>query len=633
MKKILILFLFSTIVGFSQDIKLSSLLIPKELSENANSVVKDNKIEINILSQKLMTIKKTKTITILNSKGLNNIDAIEYYDNSSKIKTIEATIYNSVGKEIKKFKRKDFKDQSVADGFSVYNDNRVLYLDYTPIGYPFTVVYTSEIETSNTAFIPSWSPIENFYESYEETSLSITYKPELNLRVKEFNFSNSYLIEKNGTSNSISYKATKVLAKKYEELMPSYKKVFPLVYFGLEHFQLENVVGKSNDWIDFGKWYYNSLLADTEAISGETVNKIKQLIGNEKDTIEIAKKIYSYVQEKTRYVSVQVGIGGWKPMLANDVDKLGYGDCKALTNYTRSLLKSVGINSYYSVVWAGNEKNNIQSDLASVQGDHVILSIPVNNELVWLECTSQINPFGFQGDFTDDRDVLLIKPEGGEIVRTKVFTEDENLKRITGQYEINENGNLSGKIKIISNGLQYNREFGKERLNREEQIERYNDDLSSINNLKVKQIKHNNDKNKIEFTEEIEFEADNYAQNSNGKLIFALNAVNQNNYVPKKHRNREFPFEIKRGFTDDDHFEIILPAGYTIQAIPTGTEINSEYGYYKIEFINVDSKKVICKRKYVLKKGFYESDKYESYRKFKESIAKNDNSKIILTKL
>ncbi|MFM7894649.1 MAG: DUF3857 domain-containing protein, partial [Flavobacterium sp.] len=119
MKKYLILFLFSTIVGFSQDIKLSSLLIHKELSENANSVVKDNKIEINILSQKLMTIKKTKTISILNSKGLNNIDAIEYYDNSSKIKTIEATIYNSVGKEIKKFKRKDFKDQSVADGFSV----------------------------------------------------------------------------------------------------------------------------------------------------------------------------------------------------------------------------------------------------------------------------------------------------------------------------------------------------------------------------------------------------------------------------------------------------------------------------------------------------------------------------------
>lgn len=631
-KRIVLLFVFP-IFCFSQDFNLTALSIPKELSENANSVVRNQKIEIEIPSQKLMIIKKSKTITILNSKGLNNIDAIEYYDKSRKIKTIEAIIYNAFGKEIKKIKQKDFKDQSVADGFSVYNDNRVLYLDYTPIGYPFTVVYNSEIETSNTAFIPSWNPIENFYESTEETSLSIKYKTDLNLKVKEFNFSEGFLIEKLESSNSISYKVNKILAKKYEELMPNHKKVFPIIYFGLEHFQLENVTGISSNWNDFGKWYYNSLLADTEEISEETKNTIKKLVGTEKDTIEIAKKIYSYVQEKTRYVSVQVGIGGWKPMLANDVDKLGYGDCKALTNYTRSLLKSVGVNSYYSVVWAGNEKRNIDNDLASVQGNHVILSIPTNDKYIWLECTSQINPFGFQGDFTDDRDVLLVKPDGGQIVKTEVYAENKNLKEIKGSYEIRENGNLYGKIKTISTGLQYNREFVKERLSREELIERFNDDLSAINNLSIKNIKLNNDKNKIEFIEEIEFEAESYAQNTNGKLIFALNAINQESNIPKKYKNREFPFEIQRGFTEVDQVEIILPNGFTIEAMPNGIEINSDFGYYKIEFLNIDSKQIICKRKYVLNKGFYENDKYEAFRKFKETVAKNDNSKIILTKL
>ena len=58
------------------------------------------------------------------------------------------------GKEIKKIKRKDFKDQSAVSGSTLFSDNRVLYLDYTPISYPFTIVYTSEIETSSTAFIP-----------------------------------------------------------------------------------------------------------------------------------------------------------------------------------------------------------------------------------------------------------------------------------------------------------------------------------------------------------------------------------------------------------------------------------------------------------------------------------------------
>jgi hypothetical protein len=36
-------------------------------------------------------------------------------------------------------------------------------------------------------------------------------------------------------------------------------------------------------------------------------------------------------------------------MLAKDVDKLGYGDCKVLMNYTRVLLKSICIDAYYTI--------------------------------------------------------------------------------------------------------------------------------------------------------------------------------------------------------------------------------------------------------------------------------------------
>lgn len=632
MKKILILILFPTFLSFSQDLKLSALLIPKELSENANSVVRDKKIEITILSQKSMIIKTNKTLTVLNSKGLNNIDAIEYYDNSTKIKSIEATVYNSFGKEIKKIKRKDFKDQSVADGFSVYSDNRVLFLDYTPIGYPFTIVYSSEIETLNTAFIPTWFPIGNYYESVQSSEISVKYIPELGFKYKERNFKEG-VIQKNENDSQITYAVQNLSAQKDEELSPNFLEKQPSVLFGLDNFFLEGVAGKAKTWKEFGNWVYNELLSSTETIPEATVQKVKSLVGDEKDPIKKAKIIYDFLQERSRYVSVQLGIGGWKPMLAIDVDRLGYGDCKALTNYTRVLLKHVGVESYYTILYAGNHKRDVLEDFVSLQGNHAILSIPKEDGYIYLECTSQVSPFGFNGSFTDDRLALVIKPNGSEIVKTTILTDKENFKKITGQCIINESGSLSGKIKVISNGLQYDREFVKERLSREDQIKLYNNDFSSINNLKITKIKLNNDKDKIEFTEEIEFEADNYAQNSNGKLIFALNTINQNNYVPKKYRNREYPFEIPKGFTDEDSIEIILPRGYEIEAFPNGIEINSEFGFYKIEFINVDSTKIICKRMYVLRKGLYDTDKYESYRKFKETVAKNDNSKIILTKL
>ncbi len=591
-------------------------------------------MDINITSQKAMTIKSTEILTVLNELGLTSLRLSDYYNKNRKIHKIEATAYDAFGKELKVYKRKDFRDVSVADGYSIFSDSRALDLDYTPTTYPFTIVFQTEIETSNTAFIPSWSPKDGFLTSTENASFSITYKPELKLKIKEVNFSDEYPVEKKEASGSISYTTKNLIAKKREEMSPDFTNIFPMIYFSLENFQLENVDGNAANWQEFGKWYYNSLLADTDEIPVETQIKIKQLVGNEKNAIEIAKIIYKYVQEKTRYVSIQVGIGGWKPMLAKDVDKLGYGDCKALTNYTRSLLKVVGVPSYFTLVYAGaDETKDLQSDFASIQGNHVILTLPIDNTLVWLECTSQIHPFGFQGDFTDDRNVLIVKPEGGEIVKTKTFTETENLQRKKGSYQITEDGNFIGKLQIISKGLQYEWEFEKERMARENQIKHYKEEFDNINNLTIKKISFNNNPKAVEFTEELEFEAEAYAQNSGGKLLFALNAFDQSSYVPKKYRTREFALEIDRGFTDEDETEITIPDSFKVEAKPNSVEQENEFGYYKIEFNILSPTKIMCKRKLVIKKGFYDKSKYESYRKFRETIAKTDNSKIVITKI
>ncbi|WP_445452871.1 DUF3857 domain-containing protein [Flavobacterium sp. 25HG05S-40] len=628
-----ILFLLISQLSFGQKLDYSILSIPDSLKQNANAVVRLNKVTIDISSQKSMTIKSFKVVTVLNELGLRNLDLSENHDRNRRISQIEATAYDAFGKEIKRYKRKDFRDVSVADGFSIFSDNRALYLDYTPTSYPFTIVMETEIQTSNTAFISPWLPIDNYLVSTEKTVYAIQFKPELNLKKKEANFSGKYKFEKEETTSSINYSAQNLVAVKREELSPSFVDIFPIVYFALERFSLENVEGEASDWSEFGKWMYDSLLSDTEEIPEQTISKVKGLIGNEKNPIEIAKIVYKYVQEKTRYVSVQVGIGGWKPMLAKDVDKLGYGDCKALTNYTRCLLKCVGVPSYYTVVYSDDdETRDLQSDFASVQGNHIILSLPVDDTLVWLECTSQIHPFGFQGDGTDDRNVLLVKPEGGEIIKTKIFTEKDNLQIAKGTYQISENGDLTGKLKIVSNGLLYENEFVKERMSKEDQIDRYKEEFSNINNLKVKKISLNNNPKTIEFTEDLEFDAEGYAQKSGEKLLFALNAFDQNSFVPKKYRTREFPFEMDRGYTNESETEIIIPAGFTIEAKPNGLEQDTEFGYYKIEFNLTSPTTILCKRKLVIKKGFYDKSKYENYRKFREAIAKTDNSKIVITK-
>ncbi|MFV8339091.1 DUF3857 domain-containing protein [Flavobacterium sp. LB3P21] len=630
-KNISFLFLFFTSFIFAQKIEYNSLNISDSLKENANAVVRLNEIDIVIASQRSMNIITKRVVTVLNEKGLSAIDAIESYDKRTNIRNIEATVYDILGNEIKKIKRKDFKDQSAVDGGTLFSDNRYLYLDYTPVQYPFTIVFDSEIETSTTAFIPKWYPSSDYFVSVEKSILNVKYPDNLGFKKMEFNFSNSKIDKTIDTATQLSYTATNILAQKQEDYSPVYSSIFPKVMMGLELFHLEGVDGNAKTWKEFGQWYSDKILLGTTDLPDETKMKVKALVGDEKDPIKKAKLIYNFVQQKVRYISIQVGIGGWKPMLASDVDRLGYGDCKALTNYTKALLDVVNVPSYYTILYGDRKKLSIQSDFVSMQGNHVILSIPNGNNYTWLECTSQDDPFGYQGTFTDDREVLVIKPDGGEIVRTKVYEDNGNTQISKGTYVLSTNGDFSGKITIASEGSQYNQKALIENRQPTEKEAHYKEYWGYINNLKINKISFSNDKDKIRLTENVAIEAVNYGSLTSNKLIFVVNAFNKTNAYVKRIRNRKNPLEIQRGFLDEDEITITLPSGFSTEFLPENYELSSKFGNYKTEIIKTDAANLVYKRTLFVKKGLYSNKEYDEYRLFIEQISKNDNAKIILT--
>ncbi len=632
MKYIFTSFLFLYFVSaYSQKLEYNTLIISDSLKQNANAVVRLNQIDIDISSQRNMKIKTKRVVTILNDKGLGAIDAVEYYDKYTAVRSIDATVYNGLGKQIKALSRKDFKDQTAIDGGTMFSDSRVIYLDYTPTEYPFTVVYESETVSSNTAFIPQWLPLNDFFVSIEKSVLNVIYPSSLGFKKKELNFGNYQISKTTDNETQLSYVATNFLAQKIEDNSPV-SSVFPRLMLGLEHFNLEGVDGEAKTWKEFGQWYSDKILSGTTELSEETKTKIKALVGAEKDPIKKARIVYDFVQQKSRYVSIQVGIGGWKPMLAKEVDRLGYGDCKALTNYTKALLNAVDVPSYNTVLYGDRNKRNIESDFVSMQGNHMILSIPNGNDYVWLECTSQEDPFGYQGTFTDDRNVLIIKPEGGEIVRTKVYSDTDNSQMSKGSYSLSENGEFSGSIAIVSQGSQYSEKFSLEKMSPEDKEKHYKDYWNNINNLKIKKNTFVNDKEVVVFTENIEIDALNYGAISANKMMFTVNAFNKYASNIRKIRNRKNAFEIQRGFYDVDEIEIKLPQGFTIEAIPNQLEINTKFGEYKAEFIKKESNTIFYKRTMLLKKGLYTNAEYEEYRLFMEQISRNDNAKIILIK-
>ena len=634
MKKLplaLLLFHLCFFTGFSQNSDLSYLTIPDSLKTNANAVIRYENTNIEIVNQSKMNIEKEMVVTVINKLG--NEDGYIYlpYDDYEKIKSVSARIYNAKGIEIKKIKRNDFKDVSAVGGGTLYSDNRILYYEYIPLNYPYTIKYQYETTTSNTAFIPNWLPIKPFYTSTQRSVFTITHPDEISVYIKEQNL-DSYLIRNNTSENKISYTLENAKAIENEKLSPIFYHYVPHVKFAANKFHIAGVNGQAETWKEFGKWVNDELLVGRDELSETIKLDIIKLVKGIGDKKERARLVYDYMQDKTRYISVQIGIGGWKPMLANEVEKLGYGDCKALTNYTQALLKAADVNSYYTVIYA-SRRRNIDNKLAAMQGNHAILMVPTKKDTIWLECTNQKVPFGHLGKFTDDRDALVITSEGGKIIHTKSYTNTESKQIISASYHLDKNGNISAKTKIESSGIQYDNHYEIEDLDTKEKNTYYKDFFSDIQNMKIEEIKVSNDDLSTTFTENIAFTATNYAVNSGERMLVRLNAFNVNQNIPKRYRNRKQALEIQYGFLDIDDVIIDLPKNYKIESLANDKEVTTKFGTYKIKIEKVNDYQIRYNRELLIKQGIYTVEDYDKYRKFRKKITQLDNSKIVLIKI
>jgi hypothetical protein len=259
--------------------------------------------------------------------------------------------------------------------------------------------------------VRGWYPISNYFLSVESATYIFKNPKRIPFRKKEMNF-DGYEITKFESDSQMRYSLKNQKAIKYENYAISSREILPQLKIALNQFSLKGVKGQASNWKEFGIWMHDKLIKDRGILDEATKIKVLKLVEGVSDPIEKTKIVYQYMQDKTRYISVQIGIGGWEPIAANKVDKVGYGDCKGLSNYTKALLDVVGVKSYFTVVYA-QQKRNIDKDFTSLQGNHAILNVPIKNaEDIWLECTSQTAPFGFLGSFTEDRDVLEITPEG-----------------------------------------------------------------------------------------------------------------------------------------------------------------------------------------------------------------------------
>jgi len=393
-------------------------LIQDSLVKNANSVVRYDINEITILSDTKMEIYEAVAVTVLNEKAAYLLDFYRSYtENSTSIKDIELVYLDENGNEIYKPKRKEISDLNRYDNMSIATSQKYKTFDFVPKFFPVTIVFSLKTKTTNTCFIPDWNPIWGSKIAVEKSSYKIENQTGIPLNIRENNFDDYNIIK----DSENSYFVANLKSLKSEKYMPNYKSFMPYLQLSLQDFNYEGIKGSADEWTTYGQWIYDSFLKNRDSFDeAKLKNEISKNVLDLANKKEIAKAVYKYVQENTRYISIQLNERGFKPMSPAKVDEYKYGDCKGLSFYTIALLDMFDIQANYVVVFAGsNAKLSLNKNFFNhQQANHAILNIPFDDELVWLDATSNVLPFNFLGSFTDDRLVLSINKSNSELIQT-----------------------------------------------------------------------------------------------------------------------------------------------------------------------------------------------------------------------
>jgi transglutaminase-like putative cysteine protease len=628
MKKYSLFLIFvvcSSLLDAKDDPKYPVSSIPENLKQGVYAVVREDFARFEILAVNKSRYYVHKVITILNEKGKDYASEAIGYDKMEKVNSISAYVYDAQGSLIKKLKNNEIIDRSSYDGFSLYSDNRVKLIDLSQAVYPYTVEIEYETEMKYLYFIPSFSLYNDDEVAIQKKAYEVLYPLNLKPRYK-LTLIEEPKKETSGNIEKIKWQFENFKPEKFERFSPT--RMIPSVILAPTEFEYDGYKGSMESWASLGKW--QTVLNQGRNILPEaTKQKVREITKGLNSTESKARALYEYLQNKTRYVSIQEGVGGWQPFPAQTVDETGYGDCKALSNYLVALLKEAGVKGYYTKIRAGDNEFDIL-DFPSQQTNHVITSVPNGKDTLWLECTSQTNPFGYSGNFTGDRYALMITEEGGKLVRTPKLKTEQNLQHRKGEVFLDKTGNAKAKVTTSFSGLQYENDKLDFAINyQHEDQKKWLQENISIPSFELGSFSMENNKDKVPTAiVNVDLILNRYASVSGKRVFLTPNLMNRSSYIPPKTENRKNNVFIKSSFVDVDSITYHIPEEIYPEFVPQPVKISNRFGEYEATF-KFDNGKLLYIRKLKRVPGEFPANSYNELIDFHKSINKADNTKIV----
>ena len=603
----------------------------QDMASNSNSLIVDARTEVICKSMTQSVERETRTVTILNKKGL---DAAHFFCSCDMFRSLQkfsGELINASGQSVRKIKKSELVKSEYSS--SLTTDDYLYYYECNYPSFPFTVKYVWEVKCNNGLIgYSTFMPQMDFSQGVEKASYRIELPAGLQCRYRALNTDGKNIQVKESTGPEgqqiLEVSAAQLPPIVSEPFGPSFAELFPRVYFAPSAFKYDKSEGDMSTWQKYGEWQYK-LLDGRDELTEPFRNKLHGLTAHCSTDREKVKAIYDYLAKTTRYVSIQLGIGGLQPIAASDVCRTGFGDCKGLSNYTRAMLKEIGIPSTYTVISTTNER--LLPDFSSAnQMNHVILQVPLPKDTLWLECTDPSLPFGYIHQGIAGHDALLIEPAGGSIHRLPTYPDSLNTQHIIATITLSPTAETQIEVNEISRLFQYENEAGIVYLEPNKQKDHIRSTLNlsqaDILRLQIKECKEANPSITFSYTAS----SQQYGYKTGNRLFIPTNIFKKGFSVPRA-ISRKYPIHINYGYSDTDSICIKLPDGYIVEGLPKPIDLKSKFGNFHSSIYTKDNKIYIVHQLF-MRKGVYKPGEYTAFLDFRKQVAEQYNGKIILKK-
>lgn len=593
------------------------------VGEDVDAVIVLDENEFIIKGKNKAIYRKHRIVRINTEAGQKYGQVVVGENRYVKCTHISGKILDAEGNLIRKLGKGDIRKNPYFPEYVLYQDTKYQAFELKNRTFPYLVEYIYEKEYESLFFWPSWFPqadvpvLQSTYTvvghdkiDYRTHAVGVTEPP---VQVK---------------ASERKWELTHIKPSAKERSMPPEDRIQMGLFFAPVAFKIGKSPGSFASWDAVAKWY--GVLADGRYdLPPAAVQKVRELVSEASSDRQKVEILYRYLQDHTRYVAIELGIGAWQPYSAEWVFKNKYGDCKDLSTFMVAMLKACGISAYPTLIGT-RDRGMLIREFPSNQFNHCITFVPLQRDTLWLECTADLIAAGELPSADEGCDVLVVKEDAGEIVRTPQSTSGDNCQISTIKGHLTTLGKLAFSGGLSSTGNIATRLRHSLRDNKGEDRKRYLGRKLGrylpVLDLATYEIDHLHQNFDQPLVVRVSGTSEKFVARSAKRLFVNPNILNRARpgSVPRE-KKRQFSVYYSYPFTYIDSLSVDIPKGYVLENAPDPVEITTPFGFFKTTSHFSDGALRYTRIFRLDKKQIQRSD-YEAYVSFMKNIVKNDQA-------